>query len=71
MAETLLRPAAVTARFGVSRATIWRWERRGDFPARRRLGPGVVGWLESELDEWARSRPIATSTDPDEAAADG
>lgn len=42
-----------------SRATLYRWEEQGEFPRRRVLGRGRVGWLNSELQEWARSRPVA------------
>ncbi|WP_083456572.1 AlpA family phage regulatory protein [Desulfosarcina cetonica] len=37
-------------RLGVSSVTVWRWERDGIFPKRVKLGPGTVGWLESEVD---------------------
>lgn len=53
----LIRTAEVLARTGLSRTTIWRLERAGLFPARRRLGPNSVGWLESEIDEWVAGRP--------------
>ena len=41
---------------GVSRATAWRQERAGDFPARVQLSPGRVGWWESEITRWKLSR---------------
>ena len=47
-----LRQPEVLARVGVSWMTILRWERKGIFPARRRLGPNTVAWLESEIAEW-------------------
>lgn len=37
---------------GVSRVSWWRYERDGRAPKRRRLGPGIIGWLESEIDIW-------------------
>jgi len=40
----------------VGRATIFRWEKSGLFPNRRKLGPKKVGWLESEIQSWLRSR---------------
>lgn len=43
---------------GVSRVTLWRWQRDGLFPARRQLGPKRVAWLESELNEWLAARPV-------------
>ena len=41
---------------GLSRTTRWELERRGQFPARRRLGTNSVGWLESELQAWVAGR---------------
>ena len=41
---------------GKSRATIWRWERAGLFPKRRKIGPNRIGWLESEVAAWVASR---------------
>ena len=43
---------------GISSATIWRMERRGDFPSRRQLTEGRVGWLDSEVEEWLEARPV-------------
>lgn len=37
---------------GISRTTLWRWERRGLIPRKRQLGPNTVGWLESEIEAW-------------------
>jgi prophage regulatory protein len=42
---------------GLSRTTIWRLERAGNFPQRRRLGRNSIGWLETELRDWIDSRP--------------
>jgi prophage regulatory protein len=37
-----------------------RWlEREGKFPRRRRLADGSIGWLVSEIEEWARALPIS------------
>lgn len=41
---------------GVGRTAWWQAERDGRAPRRRQIGPGAVGWLESELVEWIRSR---------------
>jgi prophage regulatory protein len=48
----VLRPGELAERLGVSRVTLWRWEREGRLPAKRRIGPNVVGWLECEIDDW-------------------
>ena len=39
------------------RTTLWRWEKNGQFPRRRKLGGRSVGWLVSEVAEWIASRP--------------
>ena len=56
-----LRTDEVERRAGLSRTTIWRLERKGQFPARRRIGPNAVGWLEEEIDAWIESRPTVIS----------
>lgn len=53
----LLREKDVLERLGISRATLWRWERAGITPPRRQVGPNVVGWLEEEIDDFIASRP--------------
>lgn len=55
----VLRIDEVVERTGLSRTSIWRLEKAGQFPARRQLGPGSVGWLEKEVERWANSRPVA------------
>jgi len=40
-----LRINEIKTRTGLSRSTIWRLEREGLFPARKRLGKRAVGWL--------------------------
>jgi predicted DNA-binding transcriptional regulator AlpA len=44
-------------RFPVSDATWDRWETSGVAPRRVQLGRGRVGWLEEELDVFARNLP--------------
>jgi predicted DNA-binding transcriptional regulator AlpA len=52
----ILRVKEVVRRTGVSRTTIWRLERRSEFPARRQISPGAVGWIESEVERWISCR---------------
>jgi prophage regulatory protein len=57
MSRTLdLTDHQVAARFGVSRSTIWRWQREGDFPKAVRLGPGLTRWRLSDLEVWESTR---------------
>lgn len=51
-----LRLPELLSLLGVSWVTVWRWEKKGLFPKRRKLGPRVVGWREDEVLEWCASR---------------
>jgi len=51
-----LRCREVCARTGLSRTTLWRLERRGEFPVRRQLTTNTVGWLEAEVEGWIATR---------------
>ena len=52
----ILRPKDVSAKIGLSRTTIWRAVRVGDFPSPLRLSGRAVGWLEAEVEEWIDTR---------------
>ena len=52
-----MRTAQLIEKIGLSRSTIWRLESQGEFPKRRQLGPGAVGWLEEEVEKWMLDRP--------------
>jgi predicted DNA-binding transcriptional regulator AlpA len=41
----------------LSRATIYRYEGRGKFPARRQMGPNRVRWNSEEVVKWLNTRP--------------
>lgn len=58
--DRLLRFPEVRARTGLSRSTIWRLERRGQFPRHHHISTNVVAWLESDIIHWMR----ATATAP-------
>jgi predicted DNA-binding transcriptional regulator AlpA len=47
---------------GIGRCTLHRWSQSGLFPIIRRIGPARVGVIQSELNEWLRSRPAARDT---------
>ncbi len=57
---------------GLSRTTVWRLQKTGDFPASVQVSPNRVGWWQSEILEWRRSRlprrlpeprPVAVASD--------
>jgi len=52
----LLRFPAVRERTGLSRSTIWRLERRGEFPRHRRISANAVAWVEEEINSWINNR---------------
>lgn len=41
---------------GYSKAQLWRLERAGAFPKRIRLGGNRLAWVDSEIDDWLKSR---------------
>lgn len=59
----IIRMKEVTVRVGLSRTTIWRLERRFEFPARVQLSSHAVGYVEEEIDTWILSRPSSERAD--------
>lgn len=54
--DRILRAREVQELTGLSRTTIWRMERKGEFPARVPLSAGSVGWRLSEVEGWMIDR---------------
>lgn len=52
----ILRVPRVVQMTGVSRSTLWRLEREGDFPARVRLTGRTIGWREADVRAWIETR---------------
>jgi predicted DNA-binding transcriptional regulator AlpA len=48
--------------------TIWKWMREGNFPRAKNTG-GKITWLESEVEEWIKSRPLQPIKDDQGAAS--
>ena len=55
--QALWSIGTVAQRTGLSRSTVYRYVRRGVLPQRRRIGPGRVGWLATEIIAWMEGRP--------------
>ena len=53
---------------GLNEVTLWKLEKKGDFPKRRQISPHRVGWLASEMSEWIVSRPLSQIRAPGKAA---
>jgi prophage regulatory protein len=49
---------------GLSRMTIYRLEITGQFPRRRQLSGSSTAWLESDIETWAKTRPVAQLRGP-------
>ena len=52
----ILRTTKLQIYVGLSRTTIWRLEKSGQFPKRVKLGQNSVGWLKGDIDTWLASR---------------
>ena len=55
--DRLIRLTEVLDLTGLSRSSLYRKKRAGDFPESVELGERVVAWWQSEVLEWMASRP--------------
>jgi prophage regulatory protein len=53
----LIRRKDVLGQLGVSETTLWRMEKRGDFPRPVKITPRLVGYREAEIVAWLYDRP--------------
>ena len=61
-ADYFMHPRAVEDEAALSRTTIWRLIRTGDFPAPRKIGKRRIAWLASDVARWRESRPNTTAS---------
>ena len=54
--ERALRLRQVCQLTGLGRSMIYQMQAEGRFPQRIKLGERAVGWLESEVRDWLRTR---------------
>ena len=58
--DSVWRFSAMKPEIGdLSRSTVWRLEKQGQFPKRVQLSPNCVGWRKSEVLDWLASRETA------------
>lgn len=55
----IIRLDSVIRATGLSKSSIYAFERAGTFPKRIRLGARAVGWDADEVAEWVRTRKAA------------
>ena len=55
----LLKMKDVVRETTLHRATIYRLERKGEFPPRHRITGARVGWWESQVEAFKSTRPAA------------
>ena len=61
--QQFLRINDVVSMTRLSRSSIYGMMRAGEFPRSRRTGKQSVAWLESEINAWMESRPVADPMD--------
>jgi len=49
---SIMRRMDVLAATGLCYTSIYNMEKRGDFPARKKLTGRSVGWIKSEVEAW-------------------
>lgn len=54
--ETIIRLPEVMNRTSLSRSTIYAYIKKGMFPKPIKIGLRAVGWHESEIIDWIKSR---------------
>lgn len=54
--DTLLTVEEVAAQTRLSKPTIYKLVKRGDFPRQLRLCANKVAWLQSEVSDWVEAR---------------
>ena len=54
--KNILRLPQVVQKTGLSRATIYAYIKKNQFPVQLSLGERSSGWLESEVENWIDSR---------------
>ena len=52
-----IRKKTLESIVGMSTTSIWRAEKAGQFPLRRKIGKASVAWVLEEIEEWMRKRP--------------
>ena len=60
MALRIMRLSEVKAVTGLSKTTIYRFEKEGRFPSRVSLGARSVGWFEDDIQSFLQSLRVSS-----------
>lgn len=52
----IMRKAELAEKLGVSSTTIWRWVNEGELPKPITLGPRIIGWEVTVIEQWLESK---------------
>jgi prophage regulatory protein len=52
----ILRLPEVKKRTGLPTSTLYYFMSKGEFPSSHKIGPRAVGWLQSDVDAWIKSK---------------
>lgn len=58
----IMRKPEVLAATGLCSTTIYNLEKKGKFPAHKKLGCRAVGWIKEEVDSWIAGLGLASAT---------
>jgi prophage regulatory protein len=70
--DRIVKRSEIQELTGLSLATVRRLEAVGEFPRRRLLAARAVGWRQSEIVQWLKTRErVASATAADSRPLDG
>ena len=57
--DIYLTDKQIAKRYGVGRATPWRWVKTRNFPKPIKLSPGCSRWKDSDIQKWEAEQSAA------------
>ena len=52
---SIIRPTELANILSISKVTLWRMEKEGNFPTKIQIGTRSVGWLRKDIEKWLSS----------------
>ena len=60
--QIFLTDKQVSLRYGIRRASVWRWVQNHGFPKPIKFSPGCSRWSLSALQEWEKTKGVDDAT---------